>query len=109
MDGTARLFPFDQLPRYLLRDRDAIFGNDFREQVQGMGICEVLSAPRSPWHYFQPVIDELISSRPSNSYVGYPRNKMTLFAGKKLTESMGKVSAYRVQTTTEIDNMTCSV
>jgi putative transposase len=42
-------FPFDQLPRYLLRDRDAIFGNDFREQVQGMGICEVLSAPRSPW------------------------------------------------------------
>jgi len=24
-------FPFDQLPHYLLRDRDAIFGNDFRE------------------------------------------------------------------------------
>ena len=42
-------FPFDQLPRYLLRDRDAIFGDDFREQVRDMGICEVLSAPRSPW------------------------------------------------------------
>ena len=42
-------FPFDQLPRYLLRDRDAIFGNDFRGQVRDMGICEVLSAPRSPW------------------------------------------------------------
>ena len=42
-------FPFDQLPRYLLRDRDAIFGDEFREQVRGMGICEVLSAPRSPW------------------------------------------------------------
>ena len=27
-------FPFDQLPRYLLRDRDAIFGLDFREQVR---------------------------------------------------------------------------
>jgi putative transposase len=37
-------FPFDQVPHYLLRDRDAIFGNDFREQVQDMGICEVLSA-----------------------------------------------------------------
>ena len=37
-------FPFDQLPRYLLRDRDAIFGNDFREQVRDMGISEVLSA-----------------------------------------------------------------
>ena len=31
-------FPFAQLPRYLLRDRDAIFGNDFREQVRNMGI-----------------------------------------------------------------------
>jgi len=42
-------FPFDQLPRYLLRDRDAIFGQDFREQVRDMGIREVLSTPRSPW------------------------------------------------------------
>jgi len=42
-------FPFDQLPRYLLRDRDAIFGQDFREQVRDMGIQEVLSTPRSPW------------------------------------------------------------
>jgi putative transposase len=36
-------FPFDQLPRYLLRDRDAIFGNDSREQVRDMGNDEVLS------------------------------------------------------------------
>jgi putative transposase len=42
-------FPFAPLPRYLLRDRDAIFGNHFREQVRDMSICEVLSAPRSPW------------------------------------------------------------
>jgi putative transposase len=42
-------FPFDQPPRYLLRDRDAIFGADFREQVRDMGIREVLSTPRSPW------------------------------------------------------------
>ena len=42
-------FPFDQLPRYLLRDRDAIFGKDFRDQVRDMGIREVPSAPRSPW------------------------------------------------------------
>jgi putative transposase len=42
-------FPFDQLARFLLRDRDAIFGIEFRERVRDMGICEVLSAPRSPW------------------------------------------------------------
>jgi len=32
-----------------MRDRDAIFGDDFRRQVRGMGIHEVLSTPRSPW------------------------------------------------------------
>jgi hypothetical protein len=32
-------------PRYLLRDRDGIFGREFVEQVKAMGIKEVLSAP----------------------------------------------------------------
>src|SRR5215467_7486338 len=41
-------FPFEHLPRYLLRDRDAIFGDKFRRQVRDMGIHEVLSTPRSP-------------------------------------------------------------
>src|SRR5688500_17191152 len=39
----------DSTPRYLLRDRDRIFGHDFVEQVKAMGIKQVLSAPRSPW------------------------------------------------------------
>jgi putative transposase len=54
-------FPFDQLPRYLLRDRDAIFGDDFREQLQDLGIREVLSAPRSPWQraYIERVIGSI--------------------------------------------------
>ena len=54
-------FPFDQLPRYLLRDRDAIFGNEFRRQVRDMGIQEVLSAPRSPWQraYVERVIGSI--------------------------------------------------
>jgi putative transposase len=53
-------FPFAQLLRYLLRDRDAMFGDDFRKQVRDMGICEVLSAPRSPWQraYIERVIVE---------------------------------------------------
>jgi putative transposase len=42
-------FPFEQIPRYLLRDRDGIFGDDFTRQVKDLGIEEVLSAPRSPW------------------------------------------------------------
>jgi putative transposase len=40
-------FPFEQVPRYLLRDGDGIFGGEFRKVVEAMGIKEVLSAPRS--------------------------------------------------------------
>jgi transposase InsO family protein len=39
----------DTAPRYLLRDRDASYGENFRRQVAAMGITEVVTAPRSPW------------------------------------------------------------
>ena len=42
-------FPWDTAPKYLLRDRDAIYGSQFQKRVKSMGIEEVLSAPRSPW------------------------------------------------------------
>jgi putative transposase len=45
----VRSFPLGTTPRFLLRDRDRIFGHEFVEQVKAMGIEEVLSAPRSPW------------------------------------------------------------
>src|SRR3989475_11480591 len=41
--------PDDQAPRYLVRDRDGIYGEYFQNRVQGMGIREVRTAPRSPW------------------------------------------------------------
>ena len=51
-------FPWDTAPRYLLRDRDGIFGPEFRKQVKAFGIKQVLSAPRSPWQraYVERVI-----------------------------------------------------
>jgi transposase InsO family protein len=54
-------FPFEQIPRYLLRDRDRIFGDEFTKEVNAMGIKEVLSAPRSPWQraYVERVIGTL--------------------------------------------------
>jgi putative transposase len=54
-------FPFDEVPRYLLRDRDAIFGEEFRKQATAMGIHEVLSTPRSPWQraYIERVIGSI--------------------------------------------------
>ena len=50
----------DDVPRYLLRDRDAIYGNTFRGQVTGLGIEEVLTAPRSPWQ--NPYVERVIGS-----------------------------------------------
>ena len=35
-------FPWDSAPRYLLRDRDQIFGKEFVDQVKAMGIKQVL-------------------------------------------------------------------
>ncbi len=47
-------FPFDAAPKYLLRDRDSVYGNAFRNQMTAMDIEEVLSAPRSPWQNHIP-------------------------------------------------------
>ena len=35
--------------RYLIRDRDATYGHEFRRRIQSLGVKEVISAPRSPW------------------------------------------------------------
>ncbi len=52
-DWTAQqvieAFPWDTAPKYLLRDRDAIYGDWFRRRVKNMGIEEVLTAYRCPW------------------------------------------------------------
>ena len=53
-------FPDDTAPAYLLRDRDAIYGDVFRQRVKGMQIQEVLTAPRSPWQ--NPFAERLIGS-----------------------------------------------
>lgn len=41
-------FPEDTAPRYLLRDRDKVYGRAFRKRIRSLGIEEVLSAPASP-------------------------------------------------------------
>ncbi len=54
-------FPFDPPPRYLLRDRDAIYGERFRRRVKSLGIKEVITAPRSPWQ--NPYVERMIGNR----------------------------------------------
>jgi putative transposase len=54
-------FPWDTAPRYLLRDRDASYGQDFRDRIHAMGIKAVVTAPRSPWHnaYVERIIGSI--------------------------------------------------
>ena len=53
-------FPWDTAPRFLLRDRDGIYGEECRACLDAMEIDEVLTAPRSPWQ--NPYVERLIGS-----------------------------------------------
>jgi putative transposase len=53
-------FPWDGVPRYLLRDRDRIYGGSFRQRIRNMGFDEVIVAPRSPWQ--NPYVERFIGS-----------------------------------------------
>ncbi len=50
----------DETPRYLLRDRDAIYGEAFHRQAAALRIKEVTTAPRSPWQ--NPYAERVIGS-----------------------------------------------
>ena len=47
-------------PRYLVRDRDRIYGNEVRLRIASLQVEEVLTAPRSPWQ--NPYAERLIGS-----------------------------------------------
>ena len=53
-------FPEETAPKYLLRDRDAIYGDVFARRVKGLGISEILIAPRAPWQ--NPFAERVIGS-----------------------------------------------
>jgi putative transposase len=54
-------FPNDSAPSYLRRDRDHVYGDQFRHRVKGMRIEEVLTAPHSPWHPFAERLIECLN------------------------------------------------
>ena len=53
-------FAFTSPPKYLLRDRDSIYGLQFQGRAQALGLEEVRIAPRSPWQ--SPYVERLIGS-----------------------------------------------
>ncbi len=63
-EWTARqliqAFPEETAPRFLVRDRDKIYGERFRRAIEVLGIEEVVTAARSPWQ--NPYAERLIGS-----------------------------------------------
>ena len=42
-------FPWDEAPRYLIRDRDTAYGVAVTRRLRAMGIRDRPISPRSPW------------------------------------------------------------
>ncbi len=53
-------FPFEMAPHYLIRDRDSIYGAEVPRTLEGMGVEELVIAPRSPWQ--SPFVERFIGS-----------------------------------------------
>jgi putative transposase len=53
-------FPEDLAPRFVIRDRDSIYGAFFCQRIKNMGIEEVVTAARSPWQ--NPYAERVIGS-----------------------------------------------
>jgi transposase InsO family protein len=46
---VTEAFPWDDAPDYLIRDRDASYGQVVAKRLAAMGIRDHSTAPRSPW------------------------------------------------------------
>ena len=57
---VVEAFPDETAPRFMIRDRDGIYGDFFQQRVSNMGIEEVVTARRSPWQ--NPYVERLIGS-----------------------------------------------
>jgi len=53
-------FPWETAPKYLLRDRDAVYGAWFQRRVANLGPAQVCTVPRSPWQ--NPYAERVIGS-----------------------------------------------
>ena len=56
----VQAFPFESAPKYMIRDRDNIYGEKFTSKVDALNINEVLIAPRSPWQ--NPYVERVIGT-----------------------------------------------
>ena len=46
---VVEAFADREVPKFLIRDRDGIYGSEFQRRVWSLGVKEVITAPQSPW------------------------------------------------------------
>src|SRR5215831_17925982 len=81
--------------RYLIRDRDSIYGNDVRLRIASLGMEEVLSAPRSPWQ--NPYVERLIGSIRRECL-----NHFVILNAKHLKRTLARYFAYYHESRTHL-------
>ena len=80
-------FPWDQAPRYLIRDRDRCYGTVVTQRLQAMGIRDRPTAPRSPWQNGH--VERLIGSIRRECL-----DHVVVFGESHLRHLLAKYSAY---------------
>ena len=93
-------FPWDTTPRFLLRDRDGIYGHYFQRRVKNLGIKQVVSAPRSPWQnaYVERMIGSIRRECLDHVIVFNERHLMRILA-----EYFRYYHGYRIHQSLEMD------
>ena len=53
-------FAFDETTKYVIRDNDKIFSEDFKRQIRRFGLKDTPTAPRSPWQ--NPICERVVGT-----------------------------------------------
>jgi transposase InsO family protein len=80
-------FPWNETPRYLIRDRDGIYGVAVTRRLRAMGIRDKPIAPGSPWQ--NPYVERLIGAIRRECL-----DHMIVFGEAHLRRILSKYSAY---------------
>jgi transposase InsO family protein len=88
-------YPWDETARYLVRDRDAVYGEVVKRRLRGLGIRDRPIAPRSPWQ--NAYVERLIGSARRECI-----DHVIVLSESHLRRAMSRYAAYYNETRTHL-------